>query len=368
MLRRSWVEIDLNQIKKNYQIYKAQLPENTKVMAVVKADAYGHGDIKIAECMQQCGVELFAVSNIEEAIRLRLNNIKGEILILGYTPISCITDLMKYDITQALLSSEYFEEVLNSNLDITHLKCQYAIDTGMNRIGLDADDLLNTEQSIRFVAKKLNLTGLFTHLYVADTDNEQCIAFTKEQIKKFEIVADSVADLKLKYIHCLNSAGGLSYNNCKYNSIVRLGIILYGLKPDYSNVLPDGIHSALSWKSVISMIKDVHKGETIGYGRTFVAEQDMKVATVPTGYADGYNRLLSNKGHVIINGKNAPILGRICMDQFMIDVSNIEDLKIGDEIDLLNTNYNADDMAQELNTIGYEIICDIGRRVSRLYK
>lgn len=288
MLRRSWVEIDLNQIKKNYQIYKALLPENIKVMAVVKADAYGHGDIKVAECMQQCGVELFAVSNIEEAIKLRENNIKGEILILGYTPISNIKDLIKYDITQVILSNEYFEEVLKTDSNITSLKCQYAIDTGMNRIGLDADDLSNTEKSIRFVSTKVNLTGLFTHLCVADIDEQDCISFTKGQIDKFEKVADSVADLKLKYIHCLNSADGLSYNNCKYNSIVRLGIILYGLKPDYSNALPDGIQSALSWKSVISMIKVIHKGETVGYGRTFVAERDMNVATVPTGYADRY--------------------------------------------------------------------------------
>ena len=152
------------------------------------------------------------------------------------------------------------------------------------------------------------------------------------------------------------------------SSLVRLGIILYGLKPDYANSLPSGIKPALEWKTVVSMVKTVHAGETIGYGRSYRVEKDMAIATLPTGYADGYNRLLSNKGRVFIHGHAAPIVGRVCMDQMLVDVTDIPDVKLGDEVVLLNsTNYTADDMAEELGTIGYEIVCDISARVTRVY-
>lgn len=155
-------------------------------------------------------------------------------------------------------------------------------------------------------------------------------------------------------------------------SIVRLGIILYGLKPDYSNTLPEGIAPAMTWKSVISMVKNVHPGETIGYGRTFSVKRQSRIATVTTGYADGLNKILSNKGFMMINGKKAPIVGRICMDQTLIDVTDIPSVKMGDEVIILGRSgemyYNADDMAEELHTIGYEVICNITKRVQRFYK
>lgn len=180
---------------------------------------------------------------------------------------------------------------------------------------------------------------------------------------------DRVTDLNLLQIHCLNSAGGL-WRQTKYHDIVRLGIIMYGLKPDYQNVLPEGIKPVLTWKSVVSMVKTVKEGETIGYGRTYKTEKNMTVATIPTGYADGYNRHLSNKGFVLIRGAKAPIVGRVCMDQMMVDVTGI-DCQMGEEVVLLGTDENnqfsADDMAQILGTIGYEIVCDIGRRVIRYY-
>ena len=357
MLRRSWVEINLDILESNYEIFKSQLPVTQEVMAVVKADAYGHGEGKVAERLQMIGCKHFAVSNIEEAILLRKAGVKGQILILGYTPISSADELLEYDITQALLSEEYAERLKGKGI-----KAQFAIDTGMNRIGLDADNPDECEKTIRKYSSEFDLTGLFTHLCVADTENEN--EFTTGQIVKFKAVVERLKDLKLAYIHCMNSAGGLWSE--PYGNLARLGIILYGLRPDYANTLPNGVKPALTWKSVISMIKTVHPGESIGYGRTYKVEKEMTVATIPTGYADGYNRLLSNKGKVQIRGKSAPIVGRVCMDQMMVDVTGI-DVSFEDEVVLLGEGYTADDMAQDIGTIGYEVVCNISKRVPKLY-
>lgn len=357
MLRRSWVEINLDVLESNYKIYKSQLPVTQEVMAVVKADAYGHGEGKVAERLQRVGCEHFAVSNIEEAILLRKAGMKGQILILGYTPISSANELLEYDITQALLSEDYAERLKDKGI-----KAHFAIDTGMNRVGIDADNPDECERVIRKYAKAFDLTGLFTHLCVADTESER--AFTSEQIDKFKTVAERIIDLELPYLHCMNSAGGLW---CEpYGNLTRLGIVLYGLKPDYTNDLPMGIKPVLEWKSVVSMIKRVHPGETIGYGRTYIAEKEMVIATIPTGYADGYNRLLSNKGKVLIKGRCAPVVGRVCMDQMMVDVTGVE-ANFEDEVTLLGEGYNADDMGQDIGTIGYEVICNINKRVPKLY-
>ena len=361
-LNRSWVEVDLEQIRENYRIYKKSVLSD-EIMAVIKADAYGHGDVEVASVLQAEGVKIFAVSNIEEVITLRDAGITGEILVLGHTPEVCSERLLKYNITQALLDENYAKMLANKGVI-----AQFAIDTGMNRIGLDADNPNNCEKIIRKYFDSFELTGMFTHLCVADKDTKDCKSFTEQQIGKFGDVAKRVEDLNLTYVHCMNSAGGLFHRaNKNIREIARLGIILYGLKPDYFNVLPAGIKPALEWKSVIAMIKNVHSGESIGYGRTFIAEHEMKVATIPTGYADGYRRELSNKGKVEINGKEVSVVGRVCMDQIMVDVTEL-DLEYGDEVTLIGEYYTADDMARDIGTIGYEIVCGISKRVSRIYK
>lgn len=373
MERRSWIEIDLDQIKQNYFIYKNSLQTDAEIMAVIKADAYGHGDAHIARWLSEQGCCLFAVSNIDEAVGLRNAGIKGEILILGYTSPKYAKTLSYLDLSQAIVSEEYAEALSQTG---QRVKCQFAIDTGMNRIGLDGDNTSSCEEIIRKYSDSLIVEGLFTHLCVADTDSDDAKEFTYGQIRKFKAVADAVADLKLPYVHCCNSAGGLYYlkNNSEFEGIgkiVRLGIVLYGLKADADNQLPDGVRPAMTWKSVVSMVKNVHQGETIGYGRTFMVEKEMKVATVTTGYADGLNRLLSNKGFVMINGCKAPIVGRICMDQTLVDVTEIPGVKMGSEVVIIgksgNLTYTADDMAQNLETIGYEVICNITKRVQRYY-
>ena len=371
--KRSWIEIDLAQIKANYLNYKDSLKHDADLMAVIKADAYGHGDVQVARMLSYCGCHLFAVSNIDEAVGLRESGIKGEILILGYSSPYYAKTLFDYDLTQAIVSEEYAEALASTPF---RMKCQFAVDTGMNRIGIDGDDALLCERIIRQYTTRLNVNGLFTHLCVADTPSDECRAFTWGQIDKFKAVASRVADLQLPFVHCCNSAGGLHYldNSDRFEgigSIVRLGIILYGLKPDSTFVLPEGIRPAITWKSAISQVKDVHPGETIGYGRTFKVSRESRIATVTTGYADGLNRLLSNKGYVLIRGNRAPIVGRICMDQTLVDVTDIPNVKMGDKVVVLGRSgeleYNADDMAADLGTIGYEILCNLSKRVQRFY-
>jgi len=365
MQDRSWVEIDLKKLENNLKTYRKHQTGNYITMAVVKADAYGHGDIEISHALSNLGVNYFAVSNIDEAINLRKSGIQGEVLILGYTSIKRVRELEEYNITQTLLSEDYANLIADTGYNV---KCQFAIDTGMNRIGLDANDIEKCEQTIRYYSKKIVINGIFTHLCVADTLTEN--EFTSNQIKKFETLVSRLSDLHLPYCHCLNSAGGL-WHHSDFSFCVRLGIILYGLKPDYANILPADIKPVLSWKSVVSMIKDVPAGSTIGYGRSYHVSRQTTVATIPTGYADGYSRMLSNKGWVLINGYRAPIVGRICMDQFMVDITGIPNIQIGTIVTLIGENGNevitADDLAAITGTIGYEITCGISKRVDRMY-
>ena len=363
---RCYAEVSLTTLLRNLKQYQKYLPIGTDIMAVVKADAYGHGDQVVAKYLSDNGIHHFAVSNIDEAIRIREAKAEGQILILGYTPIKRADELIKYDITQTLLSEDYADRLASTNLLI---KCQFALDTGMRRIGLNADDPDKCERGIRKTySSSLQLDGLFTHLCVADTPEQN--EFTEKQIKLFEEIATRVSDLNLPYCHCMNSAGGL-WHNSDISCFARLGIILYGLKPDYMNTLPDGIEPVLSWKSVVSMVKEVKPNDTIGYGRSFTVGHPMRIATVPTGYADGYPRLLSNKGWVLINGCKAPILGRVCMDQMMVDVTDIPDVEYESEVVLLGKSgdevITADDLANLIDTIGYEIICGISKRVKRFY-
>lgn len=365
-IKRSWVEVNLRKLIENLDAYKAELNNKTQIMAVVKADAYGHGAQVISNTLANLrGLNLFAVSNIEEAIELRMSGITGEILILGYTPIVLLNEVEKYNLTQTLLSEEYAEMVYGSGINV---KCQFAIDTGMNRIGLDSSNIDKCIKIIKKYSDLLYLNGVFTHLCVADEPKIQSCEFTRLQIQRFNTVVDKISDLNLKYIHYMNSAGGLFHSG---GGIVRLGIVLYGLKPDYKNVLPKKIQPVLAWKTVIAMIKTVEEGNTVGYGRIYQTTKRTRIATLPTGYADGYRRELSNVGYVLIKGKRANIVGRICMDQMMVDVTDIEGVSVGDEVILIGEDsgehITADDMARMIGTIGYEIVCGISKRVPRKY-
>lgn len=363
-LRRTWAEISIPALLHNYNLIKIKMG-SCKILPVVKANAYGHNEIAVAKALMNAGADGFCVSNLLEATILRENGIDLPILILGYTPPECAQELADYNITQAVFSLEYAKElsryINNKNINI-HIK----IDTGMGRIGFNAKNDILDDLAEVYTLKGLSVTGVFTHFSSADGNSKDDIDYTDKQYKLF---AKTVKQLKEQgfntgIVHCLNSAAII--NAERYESdACRPGIILYGLNPSNSVAL-EGIKPVMTLKSVISMVKTINKGDALSYGRTFVAEKQMKVATVSAGYADGYPRLLSCKGEVILHGKRAKILGNICMDQFIIDVSDIENVKCGDEVILFGEEITANEIANKCQTIGYEITCGLTSRVPRV--
>ncbi len=367
-LHRCWTEIDLNQLRSNLRIYQSILAAGSEIMAVVKANAYGHGDRAVSKALYDMGIRRFAVATLAEGIDLRGLLPDAELLILGYTPPEDASLLTAHRLTQALVSREYADALADAATG--PVDCCYAIDTGMRRIGLNADDPQAAEAAIRAVRAPLRLTGLFTHLCVADAPQDPVSAdFTRLQAERFDTILNRVSDLNMPRSHCLNSAGGLFLGR---PGTVRLGIILYGLKPDAANTLPVGVRPVLSWKCRVAMVKTVYSGDTVGYGRTWTAPAERRIATLTVGYADGYSRVLSNRGWVLLHGRRAPVVGRVCMDQTMVDVTDIPDAQMGDTAILLGSDgaetLTADDMAALTGTIGYEIVCDISERVPRIIK
>ena len=314
------------------------------------------------------GVRHFAVATLEEAITLREAGIAGEILILGYTPPEAGEALLRYDLTQTLLSADYADALWAACP--APIKCHFAVDTGMRRIGLDAAAPDAAEAVIRRFARRFALTGIFTHLACADERDAASVSFTKRQIAAFRALADRVRDLRL-VAHCLNSAGGLSCPEAE-SDLWRLGIALYGLSPSPQIPLPAGVLPVLAWRTVVATLKTLPAGAAVGYGRTWTAARESVIATLPVGYADGYDRRLSSGGQVLLHGHRAPIVGRVCMDQMMVDVTDIPSVRAGDTVTLLGTDggdrITADEMAALIGTIGYEILTGISPRVPRIYR
>ena len=371
-LHRTWAEIDLNALVHNFKIIKEQC-KGSLVMAVVKADAYGHSVKDIAPVLEKNGADYFAVSNIDEAITLRNIGIKRPILILGYTPVNMADVLSKNNIIQCVYSDEYAKALSESavNCDVT-VKIHIKLDTGMSRIGFDcrSETLSGIDAAIKASQlPKLLFEGVFTHFAVSDRTEESEDGFTAEQFGRFTSALEQFknAGIEPKLAHCCNSAA-LCLDNDKHLSLCRPGIILYGLTPSAELKLPQDFIPVMTVKSVVSMVKTVSAGDTVSYGRTFKADRDMKIATVTAGYADGYPRALSNKGYVIINGKKAEILGRVCMDQMSVDVSDIPDVKFGDEVILFGKELPVEKLAELCGTINYEIVCGISPRVPRIIK
>ena len=372
-LSRTWADINLDNIKHNYELIRSQLNPKTKFMAVVKADAYGHGAKVISKELQNLGADWFAVSNIEEALQLRNFGISKPILILGYTPANLVKALSENDISQALLDEDYAEMLSKyAEKENVKVKVHVKIDTGMSRIGFyhhDSNDntaLFKIKKALD--SKQLIREGIFTHFATADFDNDENGEHTKKQYLLFidciKKLKDEGIEFELK--HCCNSAGTLKYSEYHLD-MVRPGIILYGLNPSSCFDSFD-LKPAFMLKSIISMIKEINAGDCVSYGRTFTADKKLKVATIPVGYADGYSRSLSNKGYVVINGRRANILGRVCMDQMIVDVTDIEKIKVGDEVLLFgDKEISIDEYSSLCKTINYETVCLVGKRVPRVY-
>ncbi|MGN0604855.1 MAG: alanine racemase [Oscillospiraceae bacterium] len=364
--KRTWAEIDLDAAERNLNILKGFIDkEKTRPCCVLKAFGYGHGDTVLMKLYQSLGVDFFAVSNIDEAIGLRKNGCTGDILILGYTDDAYAAELAEYDIIQAAVSAEYAREL--SAAAEKPVRVHIKLDTGMGRIGLIAKDREKCLEEIAQIKKlpKLVPEGIFTHFAVADSLEEESCSYTDMQKELFFSIAEEAGGFK--EVHCLNSAGAELHYDSR-STLARFGILLYGLNPDTSLEMPKGIEPVMEVKTVIGYIKELHKGDCVSYGRTFTAQRDMRAATLPIGYADGYPRLLSNRGEVIICGKRAKILGRVCMDQMIVDITDIPEAKIGTEVTVFGRGeITADDIAALCGSIGYEIICAVSPRVPRVY-
>lgn len=360
--KRTWAEINLDALKTNIDIIKRSAM-GKEIIAVVKANSYGHGDIQCSRVLNKLGVNKFAVSNPWEAERLRENNITGQILILGFTDIDfALKNYNKGYIFTA--GSVEYSEALSTEANKFGIKVpvHIKINTGMSRVGIDS---LEQAVVIKSLAG-LDAIACYTHYAVSDSFDRCCDDFTRQQYEKAFIIS---RELNLP-LHTQNS-GGLLYHDAFEGDFCRPGIIMYGHRPDSGMPIPDGIKPLMQLKSVVSSIRTIKKGETVSYGRTFTAEHDTRIALIPCGYADGFNRRLSNQWNVIINGHSVPIRGRICMDQSMADITEFPDIKIGDEVTVYSDETQGgssfEHAADLIGTINYELLCAIGTRVPRVY-
>ena len=374
VLHRAWAEIDLSALEHNVRCIQEILPEHTDFMAVVKADAYGHGDEEICTALHQMGIHWFAVSNLEEALAVRQYCPDSEIFILGYTPPELAKELTANNIIQGVMSAEY-AHALAANAEDEPVRCHIKLDTGMGRIGFRSNDPQACVEEILplFSLPQLKIEGLYTHFAVADCPNDaEHTAYTDEQERRILAVYDLLADNghKLPHLHFMNSAATVYRPNPRC-TLARVGIILYGLLPNYPVPVPLPLKPVMTLKSVISHIKEAEKGDCISYGRTYTIPHTSRIATVTIGYADGYARLLSNKAYALVHGVACPIVGRVCMDQLMLDISEVEEpVQPGDEVTMFgtegNTSITADELAALYGTIGYEVVCGISKRVPRV--
>lgn len=377
MVKRTWAEISLNAIEHNYNVIRNKVADGTKVCCVIKADGYGHGAVELSQIYEKLGADFFAVSNIDEGIEIRKGGSKLPIVILGYTPVSEAKNLAAYNISQAVFSLEYAKELSEKCVEEDCIcKMHIKVDSGMSRIGFMCQEFPRDEYSIEEICEacclpNLEVEGLFTHFCVSDEDAEGR-EFTNKQYENFIHVRDSLKKrgVDISVVHCSNSGAIEDYPETCCD-MVRAGIILYGLAP--SSKLADRLDlvPAMTLKTVVAFVKEVQKGATISYGRTFTADRKMKIATVPIGYADGFIRQNAKDGYMTVNGKKAKIVGRICMDQTMLDVTDIENVKTGDEVVVFGTGENgeptADSLAENTGTINYETVCLVGKRVPRIY-
>ncbi len=370
-LHRTWAEIDHSALINNYNIVKSKINNGCMVMSVVKADAYGHGAIEVARTLERVGTDWFAVSNVEEALQLRRAGIKKPILVLGTTPAEYALLLAENNITQAVFCAEYAKALsLNASAQGVTVSAHIKLDTGMHRIGFATDSEQGINEAIEACKlPNIKVEGAFTHFASADMDGDPDGSYTERQFDLFcnatERLSQSGADIKIR--HCCNSAAAVTRPEMGLE-MVRAGIVLYGLAPS-SEINPDGLRPVMSLRSAVSMVKKVNKGDDISYGRTYTADKERVIATVPVGYADGYQRSYSGS-KVIVGSQTARSVGRICMDQMMIDVTDLG-VKVGDTVTLFGTDGSkilpVDDLAKMSGTINYECVCLVTKRVTRVH-
>lgn len=369
MNKRTWAVIDLDALTHNFIL--ARNSSGVRVMPVVKADAYGHGASACAQALTAAGADAFAVSCVDEAIELRRAGITADLLILGYTSPDSFDELIEEGLTQTVMSVSYAKALSDAaTVRGARVKIHIKLDTGMARLGLcvrhEADVAACAADIAAICALDgLNVEGIFTHFAVSDLPSQEFTAAQADRFAKTVALAQELgANIPIK--HCANSGAILNHPELHWD-MVREGIMLYGEKPDIA--CPDpGLQSVMTLKSIVASKSILHAGETVSYGRTFTAKQDIPIAVIPVGYADGYARALSNRGWVSTDGHRCPIVGRVCMDQMMVDISDCPDVTPGQEVTLIGGDGpSLTELAELCGTINYELMCAISARVPRVY-
>lgn len=374
-LQRTWAEVSLDDLAYNYHALRGHVPAGARFLGVVKADAYGHGAVPVSRHLTELGAEFLAVAMLDEAVQLRQAGLQLPILLLGYTPPQFAAYEAENGIRQEVGDLAY-AQALSAQLSGTglRLKIHLKLDTGMGRLGFTAYDRPETIQELGQIAQlpNLEIEGVFQHFCVADSHDPDCVSFTRLQYSRFTQMLEQMADLGIRpeIRHCCNSAATILYPEFAMD-MIRPGISTYGFPPapELEGDLP--LRPLLSWRTSISQIKDFAADISVSYGRTWKTPAPRRIAVLPIGYADGLSRSLSGQVSFLCHGLAAPQVGRICMDMCMLDVTDIPGAQVGDTVTILGHDGDLGrpcaDMALQLGTITYEVTCDIGKRVPRLY-
>jgi len=370
--RPTWAEIDLDALAHNFHVIRNHVGPDVKVLAAVKADAYGHGAVQCARRLQQEGADWFGVALPEEGIGLRTNRITKPILCLGGFWQGQEAVVLEHNLTPVVFRIDMLDSINRAarNADVV-VNVHVKVDSGMGRLGVQDDALPEFCEALSRFAN-IRVDGLMTHLASADSVEHE--EFTKEQIRRFQVAVDLFRSRGIvpSYIHAANSAATFAYE-ASWGNMVRVGGSLYGFLRDVfpSNIDSPALRPVMSLRSRIVLLKKVSKGEPLGYGCTFKTTRDSLIATLPIGYDDGYRRDLSNRGRVIIRGQFAPVVGRVSMDLTLIDVTDVPGAALDDEVILLGSNgklrISAEDIAEMIDTISYEVSCGISSRVPRIF-
>ncbi|MBA3532578.1 MAG: alanine racemase [Ardenticatenales bacterium] len=369
--RPTWLRVDLDAIAHNTRRIKELVGPQVKVMAVMKADGYGHGAVKAAQTALHNGAEWLGVACLPEAKALREAGISAPTIILGYTPAWQARQALRYDLRVTVFSEEVARALSRATIALEReARVHVKVDTGMHRLGLFPEHVVDFVKAIRELPN-LIIEGIFTHFSVADALDPWHQEYTREQLARFEkVLADlERAKIHVPIVHAANSAATLRLPEAHF-TMVRPGIALYGLAPSPEVPLPEDFRPALSWKTQVAQVKELCPGSYVSYGATYCAEETRRIAVIPVGYADGFRRAPSNWGNVLVRGQRAPLVGRVCMDQAMIDVTEIPGVRQGDEVVLIGAQgealLSAEEVAERLGTIPYEVVAEILARVPRV--
>ncbi|MGM9607708.1 MAG: alanine racemase [Oscillospiraceae bacterium] len=369
--KRTWAEISLPNLEHNYRALRGMLPRGCRFLGVVKANAYGHGAVPVAKKLEELGAEYLAVACLDEAVELRRAGITAPILLLGPTPVEFAGELLQYDLTQSVQDLPAARALSEAAVKADKLlKIHIKVDTGMSRLGFLCDEK-HVSTSVEEVVKACSLPGLdaegiFTHFANADGDE----SYTMRQLTRFLDVVDKLRarGVEFKIRHCAASAAVLNYP-CTHLDMVRPGIALYGHYPDPSCQGLDGpgLLPVMTLKTRIAAVRELSAGTCISYGCTHTLARDSRLAVLPVGYADGLERLLSNRSEMLVHGQRVPVLGRVCMDMCMVDVTDLPDVRVGDEATVFGPDLPLEEKADTVGTIQYELLCGVAPRVPRVY-